>query len=153
MSTPAGFSQVWLADFEFSAPPGERPQPLCLVAREFFTGRTLKLWRDEMGTSPPFDISANSLFVAYYASAEFGCFLSLGWPMPARVLDLYAEFRCLTSGLPTPCGSGLLGALAWHGIDSIAVHEKESMRGLAMRGGAYTEAERTALIDYGFGPK
>ena len=55
------------------------------------------------------------MFVAYYASAELGCHLALGWPMPARILDLYAEFRCRTSGVATPCGSGLLGALAFFG--------------------------------------
>ena len=32
------FREVWLADFEFSAPPGERPLPVCLVAREFRSG-------------------------------------------------------------------------------------------------------------------
>ena len=34
--------------FEFSAPPGERPDPVCLVAREFRSGRTLRLWQDDL---------------------------------------------------------------------------------------------------------
>ena len=33
--------------------------------------------------------------------AELGCFLALGWPMPARILDLFAEFRATTNGLRT----------------------------------------------------
>jgi hypothetical protein len=88
------------------------------------------------------------LFVAYYASAELGCCLALDWPMPARILDLYAEFRNLTNGKAVPCGCGLLGALAYFGIGGIEVVEKESMRQLAQRGGAYTAAERSALLAY-----
>jgi DNA polymerase I len=38
------------------------------------------------------------LFVAYYASAELGCFKALGWPMPVRILDLFVEFRCHLNG-------------------------------------------------------
>src|SRR3990172_904497 len=112
------FREIWLCDFEFHAPPGERPEPLCLVAREFRSGRTLKLWADGLRrlAVPPFSVDASTLSVAFYASAEFGCFLALGWPMPARVLDLFAEFRCLTNGLSVPCGNGLLGALAYYGL-------------------------------------
>ena len=33
------FREVWVLDFEFHAPPGEPPEPLCLVAREVRTGR------------------------------------------------------------------------------------------------------------------
>src|SRR5262249_25375326 len=85
----------------------------------------------------------------YYASAELGCHLALGWPLPVRVLDLHAEFRRLTSGLTVPCGHGLLGALAAFGLDGIAAAEKDEMRRLALRGGPYSDAERLALLDYG----
>ena len=83
-----------------------------------------------------------ALFVAYYASAELGCFLALGWPMPARILDLFAEFRAATNGRRTPCGAGLLGAMVWHGLDGMAADEKDAMRALAMRGGPYSADER-----------
>src|SRR5262249_15168970 len=46
------------------------------------------------------------------------------------------------------CGSSLLGALAYFGLDGIAASEKEEMRQLAMRGGEYTDEEKTALLDY-----
>lgn len=146
----ATFREVWLADFEFSAPSGERPTPHCLVAREFQTGRTIKLGADELRTmsAAPFACDASTLFAAYYASAEFGCFLSLGWKLPVRILDLFAEFRCLTNGKSIPCGNGLLGALSYFGLDSIDAAEKDEMRQLAMRGGEYTQAEQRAMIDY-----
>ena len=28
------YREAWAVDFEFAAPPGHRPRPLCLVARE-----------------------------------------------------------------------------------------------------------------------
>ncbi len=146
----SAFREVWLADFEFSAPPGGRPVPVCLAAREFRSGRTLRLWRDELRgrREPPYPVGPDSLFVAYLASAELGCHLALGWPLPARVLDLYAEFRNRTNGLDPPHGAGLLGASAWYGLDVMGTAEKDSMRALALRGGPWTESEREALSDY-----
>jgi hypothetical protein len=90
----------------------------------------------------------DSLFVAYYASAEIGCHLALGWPVPERVLDLFTEFRNLTNGIPPANGSGLLGALSHYGLDSIGAVEKDAMRELVLRGGPWTDAERTAILDY-----
>ncbi len=91
----------------------------------------LQLWADELRacTKPPFDLGPDILFVAYYASAELGCFLALGWPMPARILDLFAEFRVATNGKPVGAGgSGLIGAALWHGLDAMASDEKAGMR-------------------------
>src|SRR5262249_18370624 len=53
-----------------------------------------------------------------------------------------------TSGLPVPCGNGLLGALAYFGLDGLAAAEKDALRQLALRGGPYTDAERLDLLDY-----
>ena len=141
------FRAVWLVDFEFSAPPGERPIPVCLVAREYRSGRTIRLWQDAL-RAPPFEVGPEDLFVAYYASAEIGCHLALEWPLPERVLDLYVEFRARTNGLPTPHGRGLLGALLWYGLDAMDAAEKDEMRDLAMRGGNYDAAEKDALLKY-----
>jgi DNA polymerase I len=149
MNPTLPFKEVWLVDFEFTAGDGDRPRPLCLVARELFSGRLERRWLDGgQPPGPPYPAGPDALFVAYYASAEVGCHLALGWGVPERVLDLHAEFRRLTSGLAVPCGRGLLGALAYHGLDGMAAAEKEEMRQLAMRGGPYAEAERLALLDY-----
>jgi DNA polymerase I len=143
------FRTVWCVDFEFQANPGERPIPICLVARELRSGRLIRSWlTDQAPSQPPFDTGRDSLFVAYYASAELGCLAALGWPMPICVLDLFVEFRCITNGLVVPSGNGLLGALAYFGLDCLEIAEKDSMRELAMRGGPYTADERVALLDY-----
>ena len=108
------FREAWAIDFEFEVGAGERPVPVCLCARELRSGRELRVWRNEFGTLPPYSIDADSLFVGYYASAELGCHLALGWPMPARILDLFIEFRNATNGinLATGAGRGLINALA-----------------------------------------
>ena len=144
------FREIWLVDFEFYQPPGERPTPLCMVGREFRSGRLVRLWQDQLREmpQPPFSTRPDNLYVAYYASAELSCHLALGWPMPARILDLCAEFRCITSGLYTPTGKSLLGALTYYGLGGIDATEKDSMRDLAMRGGSYTADEQVALLDY-----
>jgi hypothetical protein len=148
---PLPFREVWCCDFEFSAPDGERPAVRCLVAREYHTGRTVRLWLDGEAppARPPFGVGPDVLFVAYFASAELGCFLELGWPLPARLLDLYVEFKWLICGRDgEPAKPSLVYALDWFGLDSMDVVEKEEMRQLAIRGGPYTEAERRALLAY-----
>jgi DNA polymerase I len=142
------FQEIWLVDFEFSAEPGEVPEPVCLVAWELRSGRRERLWRDEFGTIPPYSTGPDALFVAYYASAEIGCHLALDWPVPERVLDLFTEFRNRTNDLELPSGRGLIGALTYFCLDSIGAVEKEEMRNLVLRGGPWTDIEREAILDY-----
>lgn len=144
------FREVWSYDFEFRQEEGDHPRPICLVAHELTSSTTIRVWEPELLRlrRPPFDVGRDSLFVAYFATAELNCHLALGWPLPTNVLDLYAEFRCMANGLPTPEGRGLLGALAWFGLDHIEVTEKESMRQLALRGGPWSEDEKSSLLEY-----
>jgi hypothetical protein len=143
------YREIWAVDFEFSSGSGERPRPLCCVACELRTRRLVRLWLDnQFIPEPPYGIGPDCLIVGYYLSAELSCHLAMGWDMPARVLDLCAEFRCRTSGMPIPCGNGLLGALSYFGLDGIAVAEKEAMRQLALRGGPYKDGEVRDLLDY-----
>ncbi|MBC8287879.1 MAG: DNA polymerase I [Nitrospinae bacterium] len=145
------FRQVWLVDFEFVAPDGERPdQVVCLVAKELVGGHTMRLWEDELRRLklPPYPVGADSLFVAYYASAEFNCHLSLGWPLPENVLDLFTEFRCVTNGKTLSSGSGLLGALTHFGLPCLDVVEKDAMRNLILSGGPWSQKEQEDIFDY-----
>ena len=69
------FRHVIAADFEFEfgGYAGNRPCPVCMVAKELRTGQTWRLWRGEFDTVPPFPITADAVFIAYYASAELSC--------------------------------------------------------------------------------
>ena len=60
------FPEVWLCDFEFHSSNGERLEPLCMVAREWRTERTIREWTDlARMPRPPFSVELDSLFVAY----------------------------------------------------------------------------------------
>ncbi len=144
------FTAVWSIDFEFSQPPGEQPKVVCLVAREFRTKRLIRVGMNELSTMtrPPFETGEHSLCVAYFSTAEWNCFLSLGWELPSYVLDLYCEFRNLCNGSFPPAGFGLLGCLTHFGFDSMLASEKKEMRELAIAGGPYTSQEMLALVDY-----
>lgn len=142
------FREIWAVDFEFGSEAGENPEPVCLVGWELHGGRKLRLWRDDFDTAPPYPTGPDALFVAYYASAEIGCHLALGWPVPERVLDLFTEFRNHTDGISTVGGAGLLGAQAHYGLDSIGTVEKDEMRDLVLRGGPWTADERAAILEY-----
>jgi hypothetical protein len=144
------FNQIIAVDFEFEfgGHAGERPRPVCMVAKDLRSGQTWKLWRGEFGPQPPFPIGADTLLVAYYASAELGCFMALDWPPPLYVLDLFTEFRARTNGLSPPNGAGLLGALTFFGIDGISITEKQDLRARILSGGPWCADDRAAILEY-----
>jgi DNA polymerase-1 len=90
------------------------------------------------------------LIVAFYASAEIGSFLSLGWTPPHNLLCLYAEHRNLTntSQSGAPCGNSLLGALAIRGLGHMDADVKDTTRRLIMDQGSWSEADRRQILDY-----
>jgi DNA polymerase I len=142
------FEEIWLHDFEFVAQPGEHPDVVCLVAHELRSGRTLRLWRDQLSKIPPYRTDKKVLFVNFVANAECACHLALGWPLPKRVLDLSPAFRNLTNGRYTPEGKGLLGALRYFGFDTIGQKQKDAMRDRIIRGWPFTPEEREKILTY-----
>ena len=144
------FGEVWLMDFEFIAAPGERPDPICCVARELRSGREVRLWDEEMRAcrSP---VPVDALLVAYYAPAELSCFLALGWPLPAAVLDLYAEFRNFANGRDGALGirgASLLAALAHFGMSHLDPEQKAGWRDRILQGRPYSTEDRAGILDY-----
>lgn len=153
------FRYIVVADFEFefgghasfedASCSGERPRPVCMVAKELRSGQTWRLWRGEFGPRAPFPVGRDAIFVAYYASAEMGCFRALDWSMPAYVLDLFAEFRVRTNGLrPRGSGNALIDALIYFGLDTIGAQEKDALRLRILSGGPWTADERREILDY-----
>jgi DNA polymerase I len=140
------FAEIWLCDTEFIEPPGERPRVVCLVAQELRSGREIRLWHDQFTDAPPFRVDDDALFVAYSADAELKCFTQLGWPMPARILDLHAEFRARTSGMENQ-SHRLIDALIFYGLPHLTSEQKTAGRALVMQG-SWTPAERRAVLDY-----
>jgi hypothetical protein len=98
-------------------------------------------------TRPPFDIGEQSIFVPYAAFAELNTFDALGWPRPARVLDLYPEFRCQDNDAHNKSGS-LLAALTKFGLPHMSVEDKDACRRLIMNQNSWTETEKRRILDY-----
>jgi len=144
---------IFLIDFEFHPKAhreGNPPQPVCLVVREYITGQVWRFCLSDLRAmrEAPFPHDNDALVVAYFASAEMDCFLSLGWPLPANLLDLYVEFRCRTNGQPMPHGASLIGALTHLGFPTMEPALKDRMRDLVLRGEPWKSFEQEAILDY-----
>jgi DNA polymerase-1 len=146
----SAFANITLLDFEFQAIGGDRPRPICLVVKDYGSGRVRKFWHDEMVTMRkcPFPSGPSDVMLAYYASAELGCMLEYGWALPDVVIDLYAEHRVETNGLRLPGGNGLLGALAWRGESGIDIAMKDAMRTLILHRSSWSPSEQEQILDY-----
>ena len=150
------FKRIVAIDFEFdfgghdspeaASRSGERPRPVCMVAKELRSGQTWRLWRGQFEAQPPFPLDSDTVLVAYYASAELGCFRALGWPQPKYVLDLFTEFRARINGVQG--GARLINAAAYFGIDAISLTAKQDMVSTILRGGPWTADEQADILDY-----
>lgn len=150
MKTWRAFKQTWCIDAEFFGEPGARPNPVCLVARELNSGREVRLWRDELlkAKRPPYPVSDDVLFVAFYSSAEWSVHLALGWPLPRFIVDCFAEFRNRTNGIDAWRKASLLNAIDFYGLDNRTAAEKSDMIELILTGGPWSSEQRRAILNY-----
>jgi DNA polymerase I len=90
------FGTVTVLDFEYEIDANLLPNVLCMVAHVLNENlqhvRTIRLWRGEFGSAPPFDVGPDALIVAYSAWAEMTCFEVLGWKFPVHVFDLHTAY-------------------------------------------------------------
>jgi hypothetical protein len=142
------FQRVVVFDFEYFHPLGSRPSPRCLVLRELRSQTELRWWVDETPTQPPFPMDKSTLWVAYYSVGDMQCFKALGWPMPERLIDLYAEFRLRFNGLYPPHGWGLLSALKVFGLFRLEMEAKEAHRQRFINDGPWTPETKLEGLAY-----
>ncbi|MBN2065415.1 MAG: DNA polymerase I [Candidatus Thermoplasmatota archaeon] len=148
MKTWGDFENIVIVDYEFRGGDGNTQNPICYVALDVNSGATISHWITEKDTAPSYPIDDKTLFIAYYASAELGCHYSLNFKIPPYVLDLFAEFRCLTNGGRIPSGNSLLGACSYYGITNTDATYKNTMRNLILQQRYYTEAEKRDILEY-----
>ena len=86
------------------------------------------------------------MFIAFFASAELGCFRALDWPAPARILDLFTEFRNHVNGVFGQ--RSLIEALTYFACDTIGATYKKEMIDLILSGGPWAEQEWLDIISY-----
>jgi hypothetical protein len=145
------FTQIWVLDTEYFAPPGEIPEPLCVCAHEVKSGQTIREWLLGQTIPAPIPNGPSILQAAYQAESEWSCYLPEGWPEPENILDLKAEFRCRTNGLEAVTGKGrttLLGAASYFGIDAMTTAYKDSMHKRIVQGPPYSSGEQQDILQY-----
>lgn len=142
------YTAIWVLDFEFIARDGEHPVVVCLAAHDLVSGHWVQCWQGDF-SGPPFPLDANVLLVGYSAAAEWSCFIALGWPMPGRCVDLYAEFTRVTNGaFDAKLFPSLLAAAAHYGINTMAADQKGAMRDLILAGGPWCASEQQSILHY-----
>jgi hypothetical protein len=95
------FRSVTVVDFEYEIDGGGLPRVLCMVAYVLDQNlrhiRTIRLFRGEFDSTPPFDIGSDALIVGYSLWAEMTCFQTLVWKFPVHVFDLHTAYQATTN--------------------------------------------------------
>ena len=172
------YDHIVCCDFEFNGGTdlgrvdpadnvGNVPNVICGVFWDLVTGVKERYWHGEFPSKPPFGTGPRTLWLGFMSSAEWGSFLSLGWPLPEIILDPFVEFKNCTNRTGVkkkgkhktkgelenpmrPHGTGLLGVCKSYGCTNslMAKSEKSSWQNLCLRGGPYTAAEREGILEY-----
>ena len=132
---------------------------LCLVVyildSNFRHIETIRRWRGEFGTSPPFPIDDDTLVVGYSLWAEMTCFMQLGWRFPKHVYDLHTAYLSV-SNILLPYNpdekrikqrKGLSYACCAYGIEGWEKIDKPEMA-RAIGEGRWREYGQPAVFDY-----
>jgi hypothetical protein len=138
-----------VCDFEFAENELGFPVVRCVAFSDLTTGEHGTLWVDALASVPAV-FTGDYVMVAFAAKAELSCFLSLGWPFPPRVLDLFFLYKRVINGDPGAKESGLFSALASYGIAyRYTAAEKEQYQQLAADlDHQYTQKEKAELEAY-----
>jgi hypothetical protein len=156
------FGEIWLVDTEYypgtglshGGVEGDPITPLCLVAYEMRSGRTVRLWQNQLGRFPPYRLDNEALFNSYNLAAEFGFHIARGWGEPACALDAYIEFRHCTNDGSLKSGDrekgfySLAGALRYFLEDEIDTARKDTTRDRILQGPPFSGEEQREILAY-----
>jgi hypothetical protein len=102
--TALGIQDIIVLDTEFISRQdiGKSVVPVFLGALSLVTGRQWRVRLLPFKQIPnPLPVGDDVLYVGYSLQAEWSVFRAMGWPLPTRVIDLYAEAMMATSHLDT----------------------------------------------------
>ncbi len=142
-------------DFEYIPKDDGSLQVVCVVAKDLWSGQVYRAFGDELGAAPPFPTGPDTVMVAYFSAAECDAFMSLGWDLPANILDLYAEHMRITNGRPahkmhgvTGSRASLLAALRSHGLPARQNEAKRAVIQRILAGPPYSSEDRERILAY-----
>lgn len=148
------FRQIVIDDFEFHPDDNLNPHTVCFSTRELRTGQRINLARRDLGSRHPFNTDRkDTVTIGHAVSAEVGCYLDLGWPLPAYLLDTFCEYRNLTNlalskNDPRVDHGGLLSALRHFGLGGITADEKDEWRQLILSKGPWSHEQMAGILAY-----
>jgi hypothetical protein len=129
-SSWAQFSRIVVLDTEFNGHyHGDRQNVVALVAQVYSEDRcvqTVRIFEGEFRRYPsnPLPDGEDVLYVTFVGQAEWKSFLSVGWKLPRKTVDLFAEARCMRNlALPKSTkerlklrGDSLIDVCRWAGL-------------------------------------
>jgi DNA polymerase family A len=156
------FGNVYVVDTEYydeAGLPNGRVVPVALQAYEVRSSQWVSVFFEKRSSSYDNPLDPNALFLTFNASAEWNCFLSLGWALPRNCIDFYIEFKNQVSALKPPpqfrqprnpdkWNSSLLAVARWCGVPVRAAMDKRAARDLILRGHPYSAEDREFVLDY-----
>jgi hypothetical protein len=134
-------------DTEFRA-RGDPHRGWCLCALDLRSGEEWRLWLDGYIGPPPFLMDADTLFIAFVAGAEIATCLARQWPAPARVFDLFQEFRLISNTGLRGDPHSLEDAAAYFHISMVSHAAKKAMRDEAIGRLDWPDEKRRELTAY-----
>ena len=147
--TLSSANEIVFLDFEFIVEPGERPQPVCMVAIEQRSGRVFREFLEPSRLGKP----------PFATGLRRDCHRLLRFSGTRLLSGARLAFSGISAGpvcrIP-PCYQRSFGAArtraargdAWYGLDGIEASEKDRLRKRILAGGPYPEPERKAILDY-----
>jgi DNA polymerase I len=157
-----GLTRPIFIDFEYYAPAGCNPRPICVAWICPTTGDSGTQWLwDEPPSRPPFPMTVETVFVSYNIAAEVSCFLALNWPRPTNVIDLWLEYVQHLNVWPVKAPEwkpkrappkkprkGLLDAMRAFGLDATPSEVKAHFQQRAQEGPPWSDEDRTQMPVY-----
>ncbi len=124
------FGRIVALDFEFISEPGATPAPICLVARELISDTLIRLRYEDLGSGSPFPVDDDTLYVGYFTSAEWGCFLALVGRRPGGSSTCTPSFATRPMALPCPTGAAVGRAVtSQHPVDHLRAERRRAGTG------------------------
>lgn len=149
-----GVRRAWVLDTEYKSIEGGMQIPHCLCAIDLITRERVEVFL-EPGAPCPFPMMKDELFVLYAADADVLTFTAMNWPTPVNVIDPRIEWMRFDNGGDQYKSNGrekkgysLLDAARTFRLPAIPDSVKKHWRGVAIRGGPFSEEERQGLLHY-----
>jgi hypothetical protein len=155
--------RIFIPDTEFVKPDGETTRPVCACIYELYSETKYEIFFDGPKECP-ITWQDDDLVIGYNLAAEWGTFISAGWPLPLNCIDLYFEHLREMNGAkklgfvqdPVLLAQSikLTTALRLIGREDLVNIEKQEERdyiianGVVPPEGVSVEAHRRRIVDY-----